>query len=314
MSLAKKVKVGLDETRILILGSQILLGFGFQTVFRPGFQNPPLHDRLAQSAALGLITIAVGLIIAPSAQHRIVEGGADTKRLLDEIRWCATWALAPFALSLGLNVFLAAERVTGTWPGAAIGAGICAAAAAFWFALEWARMRTEGRELREKERDEPEREHTPLDKKIEQMLTETRVVLPGAQALLGFQLIIVFSDTFEKLPAAAKGLHLAALGCVALSVIWLMAPAAYHRIVYAGEDAPDFHRTGTRFLLAASFALAVGIACDLGVVVGKVLGSGAAGAAAGALSFTLLTGMWHAYPAWLRSRGRGGNFRATGAL
>ncbi len=121
------------------------------------------------------------------------------------------------------------------------------------------------------ERDDPERESTPLDRKIEQMLTETRVVLPGAQALLGFQLIIVFSDAFEKLTAGAKGMHLAALGCVALAVIWLMAPASFHRIVYAGEDTAEFHRLGTRFLLASSLALAFGIAGDLGVVVGKVL-------------------------------------------
>jgi hypothetical protein len=33
---------------------------------------------------------------------------------------------------------------------------------------------------------------------------------------------------------------------------WLMAPAAFHRIVYAGEDTPEFHTLGSRFLLAAS--------------------------------------------------------------
>ena len=38
-----------------------------------------------------------------------------------------------------------------------------------------------------------ERSSTPLHAKIEQMLTEARVVLPGAQALFGFQLAIVLS-------------------------------------------------------------------------------------------------------------------------
>jgi hypothetical protein len=33
MELSKKVKIALDETRILILGAQILLGFQFRGVF-----------------------------------------------------------------------------------------------------------------------------------------------------------------------------------------------------------------------------------------------------------------------------------------
>jgi hypothetical protein len=41
---------------------------------------------------------------------------------------------------------------------------------------------------------------TPLDIKIEQMLTEARVILPGAQALFGFQLAIVFTRSFADLP------------------------------------------------------------------------------------------------------------------
>jgi hypothetical protein len=33
MELTKKIKLALDETRILILGAQILLGFQFRAVF-----------------------------------------------------------------------------------------------------------------------------------------------------------------------------------------------------------------------------------------------------------------------------------------
>ena len=64
-------------------------------------------------------------------------------------------------------------------------------------------------------------ETAPLHSRIEQMLTEARVILPGAQALLGFQLAIVLTDTFEKLPILSRLLHAAALmvcgalGCAA---------------------------------------------------------------------------------------------------
>ena len=302
MSLSKKIKIGLDETRILILGSQILLGFGFQVAFRQGFQNPTKLDASFAVAGVSLITLTVGLIISPSAQHRLVEEGRDTFRLLGVIRRYAAFALAPFAVALAIDVFLAAERVAGRLAGFA-GAALGAAAGFFWYGYAyWKRSRGPHRQSGEPKGSAETAESTSLAKKIEQMLTETRVVLPGAQALLGFQLIIVFSEPFEKLAAAARGVHLAALGCVALAAIWLMTPAACHRIAFDGEDSEGFHRLGTRFLLAATGALALGIAADLGVVVDKLLNSAAAGMAAGGLSATVLLGLWLVYPLVLRSR------------
>lgn len=302
MSLSKKVKVGLDETRILILGSQILLGFQFQGAFRPAFEALPYRDRLVWVAALGLITLTVALLITPSVQHRMVEDGRDTRRLLGVIGRCAGLSLAPFAFALGADLFLAVEPVLGLVPGLAAGILFCGLALLFWYGLEALKARRVGQRERTMTSREPEHEHTSLETKIEQMLTEARVVLPGAQALLGFQLVITFSDAFETLPLASKVVHLIALGFLALTVIWLMAPAAFHRIVYAGEDTPEFHALGTRFLLAASVSLALGIAADLGVVVAKVLASDRAGIAASLAALGLLIGLWHLYPAMLRRR------------
>ena len=81
-----------------------------------------------------------------------------------------------------------------------------------------------------------------------------------------------------------------------------MAPAAIHRIAFDGEDSEEFLQLGTRFLLGASAALAIGIAADLGVVVDKLLDWPQAGLAAGVLSGVALLGMWLAYPMALRIR------------
>ena len=43
-------------------------------------------------------------------------------------------------------------------------------------------------------------------------LTEARVILPGAQALLGFQLSVVLTQAFEKLPVSSQIAHGMALG------------------------------------------------------------------------------------------------------
>jgi hypothetical protein len=58
--------------------------------------------------------------------------------------------------------------------------------------------------------------------KIEQMLTEARVILPGAQAILGFQLIVTMSHAFSEMPAGAKFAHFAALGAMILTVVLLI--------------------------------------------------------------------------------------------
>lgn len=82
----------------------------------------------------------------------------------------------------------------------------------------------------------------------------------------------------------------------------LIAPAAYHRIVYNGEASPDFLTVGGRFLTAATAALALGIATDLYVVIGKIAESETVGAIAGALTFLVLIAMWHVSPVILRRR------------
>jgi Family of unknown function (DUF6328) len=91
---------------------------------------------------------------------------------------------------------------------------------------------------------------------------------------------------------------------VALAVVLLMAPAAYHRIVYAGEDSQDMHRVGSALVTAATIPLALGLVGDVYVVITKIVGTPTAGLIAGSLALVVLIGLWHAYPlveAYLRN-------------
>ena len=74
MALSGKVKTSLDETRTLMLGAQILLGFQFNGAFRPRFDALPPSAKLRHRCA-GAHAGSVGLLIAPSAFHRIVDRG-----------------------------------------------------------------------------------------------------------------------------------------------------------------------------------------------------------------------------------------------
>src|SRR4051812_10659471 len=304
MQLSKKIKTALDETRMLILGAQILLGFELRAAFSEGFDKLPVHARHLEALALMLMVISVALMITPGTYHRIVEGGRDSGAFHKVTSVIADLSLLPFALALGIDVFVSIEHVFGS-PGAlAAGIGATLIALALWYGMPRAvAQRTGQKERAMTERQRDERPPTPLHTKIEQMLTEARVILPGAQALFGFQLAIVLTQSFETLSELSRVIHAVSLGLVALAVMLLMAPAAYHRIVYAGEDTQDMHRVGSALLTAATAPLALGLAGDIYVVIGKIIGP-ATGLAAGVFGLLVLLGLWYGYPLAVALMGR----------
>jgi hypothetical protein len=298
MKLSDKVKVALDETRMLILGAQILLGFGFRGVFDERFDQLPAYARYAHGAGLALLVCAIGLLTAPGPYHRIVEAGQDSGQLHRFATVIADLALLPFALALGLGLFVGTEAIFDD-SAVSAGAGTSGAglALALWYGMPQLRRRFVGERERMITRGQSnERADTPVHVKIEQLLTEARVVLPGAQALFGFQLAIVLTRAFEQLPEASIAVHAASLFLVALAVMMLMAPAPYHRIVYAGEDTEDMYRVGSALVTGATLPLGLGLAGDVYVVIAKISGSLAIGSITGGLAFVLLTGLWYLYP------------------
>src|ERR1700741_1407291 len=106
MELSKKVKLALDETRMLILGAQILLGFDFRGVFSDGYEQLPTHARYLDGLGIALVGGFVGLLITPGPYHRIVEDGEDSEQLHRLATAIAEMALFPFALALGIDIVI----------------------------------------------------------------------------------------------------------------------------------------------------------------------------------------------------------------
>jgi Family of unknown function (DUF6328) len=303
MKIAQKVKIALDETRMLVLGAQILIGFQFRGVFQDLYSQLPDTSRYLDGVALLLMVLTLALLILPGTYHRIVEEGNASGRFHALTNNLAAAALIPFMTSLGIDVGITGERIVGPAGGIAVGALVGVVALLFWYGLEGWRMRSNGRAERAmSERQKDAVDQTGLHEKIDQMLTEARVILPGSQALLGFQLAIVLTQAFEKLPAAIKVVHGAALICVALSIVLLMAPAAYHRIVYKGEDSEEFHRIGSGFVAYSTIPLALGLGADVFVVGTKIVASELVAALVGIAVSALLIGFWHGLPRLARSR------------
>jgi uncharacterized protein DUF6328 len=305
MALAGKVKTALDETRTLILGAQILLGFQFQAAFQERFETLSLEARVASAIALGLVLASAGLLIAPSAYHRIADQGESTGRIQFLTGYCAAAALLAFAAALGLDLAITLERVLGN-ARAGIVAGILFAvmASTGWYGLGLFMKRSQGAAERSKAHSERcLRETAPLHTRVDQMLTEARVILPGAQALLGFQLVIVFTSAFENLPGSSRLVHGVALLCVALSVILLITPAALHRIVWAGEDTEAFLGIGGALTILALLPLALGMSGDSYVVLARMSGSSRVGTASAVITLLCLLVLWFAWPFTRRQSG-----------
>src|SRR3954454_3323284 len=135
MDLQKKVKTALDETRMLILGGQILLGFGLRGVFADGFDQLPPYVRYLDAVGLGLMVVVLGLLVLPEPYHRIVERGSDSGSFHDLVTELADLALLPFALALGIDLYLVADRLFGAVAAGAAGVGGAGLALALWYGL-----------------------------------------------------------------------------------------------------------------------------------------------------------------------------------
>jgi hypothetical protein len=103
----------------------------------------------------------------------------------------------------------------------------------------------------------------PLDKAASLVLDESRMILPGIQALFGFQLIVVFSTTFtEKLNIFEQRLHLIAILLVVLATMIILTQAMFHRQTSEKEVAEEFIRIASRLLLLSMFPIVASISIE----------------------------------------------------
>jgi hypothetical protein len=292
--LADRLKISLDELRMQVLGVQVLFGFQFQSLFQDGFGRAGVQERGADGLSLAATLIAFAMLIAAPAQHRLVHAGEATRGLIEFSTYCAELALAAQAFAFGCIGFTIARHLDLAMPLLA-GFLAFAMAALGWFGL--------GAWVRSVPRPElPEREVTDLHTRIDQMLTEARVILPGVQAMLGFQLIVVMTHAFEKLPRALQWLHLGGLAAAVVCVTLLIAPAAVHRLAFHGNDDARFHQIGTRLLNFALLPLALALSAESFIASWKLADDFALAAVAAASVLLMLVGSWYVLPLAARRR------------
>ena len=123
------------------------------------------------------------------------------------------------------------------------------------------------------------------------------MVLPGVQALFGFQLIAVFNAGFtDKLTRLEQMSHLAAILCVVVSIALLMAPAAIHRRREPYSVSTAFISLSSMLLRAGMAPLAAATVIDVYLVARVLTQSIPAGAVAAVVCLSVFVGLWGLLP------------------
>ncbi len=148
-----------------------------------------------------------------------------------------------------------------------------------------------------------EREELSLNDAASHLLEECRTVVPGMQALFGFQLIAVFNNAFrEQLSSVERILHLAAIVLVTIAIALVMAPAALHRQTEPLAVSRRFIRISSRLLMASMGPLALGLCLDIYVVARVIVGTRGVAAIVAASLLGVFIVLWLLLPRLSRSR------------
>jgi len=140
-------------------------------------------------------------------------------------------------------------------------------------------------------------EPVKLQATVSALLEECRMVLPGIQALFGFQLIAIFSQGFdEKLTASQQQIHFAALFLIAVSAAVIMTPAAVHRQTQQRTISERFVWLSSKLLLLSMVPLAMGLTLDVYLIGCAIFDSFALAAMSALMLVVLLFVLWFAIP------------------
>ena len=134
-----------------------------------------------------------------------------------------------------------------------------------------------------------------LNRNLDQLLQEIRVVIPGVQVLFAFLLAVPFSTRFNRVDQFERVVFFIALVFAAISVVLLLAPSIQHRILFRHDQKHYLVQAGTVLAIAGMTALAVAMTLAL-VLVAHVMYGVWAAAIVAALALVSIGAIWYTIP------------------
>jgi len=143
-----------------------------------------------------------------------------------------------------------------------------------------------------------------LQDEFDHIEQQARMLLPGMQAIFGFQLIACFNAAFKDLSAIHQDMHLAALILMMLSIFTVMTPAAYHRLAESGQVSQRLVTLSTRLLMSALVPMMLSISIEIYIVTFMITKSGLISTVLSIGTFFGAVSEWFIFPLQVRNSRR----------
>lgn len=154
-----------------------------------------------------------------------------------------------------------------------------------------------------------------LDRNLDELMSELRVVVTGVQVLFAFLLVVPFDNRFAGIGPFERTVYFVTLLLAALSAMFMLAPSVSHRFLFRHADKAQIVFTANRQAIAGMVCLALAMCGSVLLVSTNLFGAavGAATAAGVAMPFSLF---WFFLPLRRRAAlaaGRAGGCAGPGA-
>jgi O-antigen/teichoic acid export membrane protein len=140
------------------------------------------------------------------------------------------------------------------------------------------------------------------DRNVMELLNELRVAGIGVQVLFGFLLSLPFTSRFARLNSAQQDVYLATVMLAAVSIALLVAPVAYHRLLFRQHEKGSLVRVTNVLAIAGLVTVGLAVSCAVLLVV-SVVAPGTPTVVITAIAVVAFAGLWFALPLSRRDRG-----------
>jgi hypothetical protein len=114
LSLKDKIAHVLEESRVVLPGTQTLLGFQFVAIYSDAFGTLPNFAKTLHLISLGFILASTIFLMTSAAYHRIAEKGEDTERFHDFASAMIVIAMLCLAIGISIDLYVAIIAVMGS--------------------------------------------------------------------------------------------------------------------------------------------------------------------------------------------------------
>jgi drug/metabolite transporter (DMT)-like permease len=137
------------------------------------------------------------------------------------------------------------------------------------------------------------------DEDLSDLLSELRILLPGAQTLTAFLIILPFNSGFGQISQNERYVYVATFLCALASLILFAAPAAWHRLLRPLRDREGFKTRATHSVIAGLATLSVALILATHLVLDAVLQQPALSWGGAIVVAGFIGAIWWLLPRWM---------------